>query len=115
MIRRPPRSTLDRSSAASDVYKRQPNTQCNKILNAHIEFFTTSFKQVLSKVVGMLNIELVAISLRLRKHRIPREVKELRAAVQRFKVPFDLPYNFCGEVVHRGNAEEIAQLAEGDV
>src|SRR5678809_376735 len=26
MIRRPPRSTLDRSSAASDVYKRQPST-----------------------------------------------------------------------------------------
>src|SRR5678809_1763451 len=26
MIRRPPRSTLDRSSAASDVYKRQPYT-----------------------------------------------------------------------------------------
>ena len=26
MIRRPPRSTLDRSSAASDVYKRQINT-----------------------------------------------------------------------------------------
>ena len=25
MIRRPPRSTLDRSSAASDVYKRQGN------------------------------------------------------------------------------------------
>src|SRR5678816_3387291 len=25
MIRRPPRSTLDRSSAASDVYKRQSN------------------------------------------------------------------------------------------
>src|SRR5678816_3562493 len=27
MIRRPPRSTLDRSSAASDVYKRQPLRQ----------------------------------------------------------------------------------------
>ena len=27
MIRRPPRSTLDRSSAASDVYKRQINNQ----------------------------------------------------------------------------------------
>ena len=27
MIRRPPRSTLDRSSAASDVYKRQVNDQ----------------------------------------------------------------------------------------
>ena len=26
MIRRPPRSTLDRSSAASDVYKRQVRT-----------------------------------------------------------------------------------------
>ena len=26
MIRRPPRSTLDRSSAASDVYKRQINS-----------------------------------------------------------------------------------------
>ena len=25
MIRRPPKSTLDRSSAASDVYKRQPH------------------------------------------------------------------------------------------
>ena len=27
MIRRPPRSTLDRSSAASDVYKRQENSR----------------------------------------------------------------------------------------
>ena len=32
MIRRPPRSTLDRSSAASDVYKRQ---LLNDILAAH--------------------------------------------------------------------------------
>ena len=34
MIRRPPRSTLDRSSAASDVYKRQtytnPNSQADR-------------------------------------------------------------------------------------
>src|SRR5678815_280829 len=28
MIRRPPRSTLDRSSAASDVYKRQGSAPC---------------------------------------------------------------------------------------
>src|SRR5678816_1719621 len=28
MIRRPPRSTLDRSSAASDVYKRQGSSHC---------------------------------------------------------------------------------------
>src|SRR5678809_1697515 len=31
MIRRPPRSTLDRSSAASDVYKRQPVVSCNDL------------------------------------------------------------------------------------
>src|SRR5678816_3714576 len=30
MIRRPPRSTLDRSSAASDVYKRQQHACCDK-------------------------------------------------------------------------------------
>src|SRR5678815_4872900 len=29
MIRRPPRSTLDRSSAASDVYKRQVWSSCS--------------------------------------------------------------------------------------
>ena len=33
MIRRPPRSTLDRSSAASDVYKRQdPNNAYHRLL-----------------------------------------------------------------------------------
>ena len=31
MIRRPPRSTLDRSSAASDVYKRQVQTTRHRI------------------------------------------------------------------------------------
>ena len=34
MIRRPPRSTLDRSSAASDVYKRQSKTN---VMNYNIE------------------------------------------------------------------------------
>ena len=29
MIRRPPRSTLDRSSAAADVYKRQVDDLCH--------------------------------------------------------------------------------------
>ena len=33
MIRRPPRSTLDRSSAASDVYKRQ--VKSNAIVYVH--------------------------------------------------------------------------------
>ena len=34
MIRRPPRSTLDRSSAASDVYKRQVNGPIWKVMSA---------------------------------------------------------------------------------
>ena len=37
MIRGPPRSTLDRSSAASDVYKRQPHTKYNELMN---EFYS---------------------------------------------------------------------------
>ena len=32
MIRRPPRSTLDRSSAASDVYKRQPMAYVSEVV-----------------------------------------------------------------------------------
>ena len=34
MIRRPPRSTLDRSSAASDVYKRQVQQLVDVLLGA---------------------------------------------------------------------------------
>ena len=39
MIRRPPRSTLDRSSAASDVYKRQAQErgEDSRILDAFLE------------------------------------------------------------------------------
>ena len=36
MIRRPPRSTLDRSSAASDVYKRQVNELAQRRVQANI-------------------------------------------------------------------------------
>src|SRR5678815_5916338 len=36
MIRRPPRSTLDRSSAASDVYKRQYSKRGTSLGNSHL-------------------------------------------------------------------------------
>ena len=36
MIRRPPRSTLDRSSAASDVYKRQVCDMCEKTIETEL-------------------------------------------------------------------------------
>ena len=56
MIRRPPRSTLDRSSAASDVYKRQVyrsdndifvNAWCKKIsLKDDDDWFTIIFNTI---------------------------------------------------------------------
>ena len=48
MIRRPPRSTLDRSSAASDVYKRQGDD----LANQWIKVFTPALEaQVESHVI----------------------------------------------------------------
>ena len=47
MIRRPPRSTLDRSSAASDVYKRQDSELLNQYFKkskSNDLFFSTSKK-----------------------------------------------------------------------
>ena len=46
MIRRPPRSTLDRSSAASDVYKRQglkkgDTAFCQKVTDALNKYFSS--------------------------------------------------------------------------
>ena len=42
MIRRPPRSTLDRSSAASDVYKRQMNENPEALALARIQAFNNT-------------------------------------------------------------------------
>src|SRR5678809_1150598 len=39
MIRRPPRSTLDRSSAASDVYKRQVSEQVAPLMSPLQELY----------------------------------------------------------------------------
>ena len=38
MIRRPPRSTLDRSSAASDVYKRQEIAAAQELVVVAVAF-----------------------------------------------------------------------------
>ena len=48
MIRRPPRSTLDRSSAASDVYKRQ---DISRMSHAH-PTFTESLKEAALDATG---------------------------------------------------------------
>ena len=46
MIRRPPRSTLDRSSAASDVYKRQVYASENERLTSSV------YKNIYKKIEG---------------------------------------------------------------
>src|SRR5678809_288420 len=63
MIRRPPRSTLDRSSAASDVYKRQ-GTQVRDLL--HVADVARAFVKLLtSDLTGPVNIGSgVGVSLR---------------------------------------------------
>ena len=60
MIRRPPRSTRKESSAASDVYKRQPKAQD---LFETVEFIKSKFKDKLPKVLygGSVNPQNITI------------------------------------------------------
>ena len=51
MMRRPPRSTLDRSSAASDVYKRQVQNQANAALLKE-EFLRASFSGAMAREIA---------------------------------------------------------------
>ena len=45
MIRRPPRSTQSRSSAASDVYKRQVSIELNQRRSQYYQDFENSLRQ----------------------------------------------------------------------
>ena len=53
MIRRPPRSTLDRSSAASDVYKRQRKISELKGLQKVAPVFAAAFTLVMLSSIGV--------------------------------------------------------------
>ena len=58
MIRRPPRSTLDRSSAASDVYKRQTVTfLCSPNNPTGLEEPEANVREVLGQVPGLLVVD----------------------------------------------------------
>ena len=61
MIRRPPRSTLDRSSAASDVYKRQSMTKTKEFVRSQIAFYAST--PTYSKVLEMHGWEEIANQL----------------------------------------------------
>ena len=60
MIRLPPRSTLDRSSAASDVYKRQLETLCERlqipVCKWHGDVSTNAKSRLLGNPQGILLI-----------------------------------------------------------
>ena len=63
MIRRPPRSTLDRSSAASDVYKRQVMRKAQTNLeNIALSYLTMLVPLALVGVIWMLSLSLIHIS-----------------------------------------------------
>ena len=53
MIRRPPRSTQSRSSAASDVYKRQP-FNCPDLIPEYFDLALNEFKQEQNKLLGKI-------------------------------------------------------------
>ena len=66
MIRRPPRSTLDRSSAASDVYKRQ---ELENNLIKHMEKFLIELGSGFAFVGRQYKLEIGAVSYtHLRAH-----------------------------------------------
>ena len=53
MIRRPPRSTLDRSSAASDVYKRQVLVETVGVGQAEVEIASTAHTTIVVEAPGL--------------------------------------------------------------
>ena len=64
MIRLPPRSTLDRSSAASDVYKRQNAEQVDGfvVVNARPSWAPAAFGGRGELFVALENLSLIHIS-----------------------------------------------------
>mgnify|MGYP003381674049 CR=1 FL=1 len=64
MIRRPPRSTLDRSSAASDVYKRQNATLADAAILVDLHEYNDTNKIVakLNETLEILDLSLIHIS-----------------------------------------------------
>ena len=76
MIRRPPRSTLDRSSAASDVYKRQQHDLARRLAemdgnNKANQVLTTQVQETmreLSVKVGVLDAHSAVSYTHLRAH-----------------------------------------------
>src|SRR5678809_1236242 len=103
MIRRPPRSTLDRSSAASDVYKRQ------NVIRANL--FTTISPTKLNEAHFSYSRELrprAAID-----SNIPADTAMGFATTFRFGFPFFLEPN-VDELLWRTQVKDNFSLIHGD-
>src|SRR5678815_685254 len=71
MIRRPPRSTLDRSSAASDVYKRQCRYRAQPGSNAHRHGSHQALSLIhISEPTRLLSISYAVFCLKKKKKNI---------------------------------------------
>src|SRR5678816_661929 len=93
MIRRPPRSTLDRSSAASDVYKRQVEEgivpgggvallRCIKVVDAlkeegdvrvGVNIIRRALEEPLRQIAGNAGLEGAVVIARVRDAKNPEE------------------------------------------
>src|SRR5678816_4321140 len=91
MIRRPPRSTLDRSSAASDVYKRQPDVLCNAggVIVSYFEWvqdlqsFFWGETEVVDKLFRILETAFTQILTMSRKQKLPMRQAALALGIKR--------------------------------
>src|SRR5678815_1393486 len=71
MIRRPPRSTLDRSSAASDVYKRQPLCSIHQSCNSYVYYREYDLSLIhISEPTRLLSISYAVFCLKKKKKKI---------------------------------------------
>ena len=84
MLRRPPRATLDRSSAASDVYKRQTQSSIyESIVNGApakdvIQTTDNPNLDILPGSIDLVGAEIEMIDMEEREHRMKKVLDPLR-------------------------------------
>ena len=86
MIRRPPRSTLDRSSAASDVYKRQEvYLKLNRVIEAE-KLFSKAIQQDSDNSLAFLHLAVVYSNLKSEV----QSWKYLEEALKKSSISFEM-------------------------
>ena len=135
MIRRPPRSTLDRSSAASDVYKRQISGCMRNVVGLYRakEHYANLFVFIIApaasgkgsltfaKVLGdKFHDKLVAESTeKLKIHKIElqeykRKINDKKQDTSELAPPDEPPFKVLFIPANNSSARVIQHLKEGD-